>query len=230
MRLTADHVARIHRALPDPGPQLLEGFRPATDADYDEIVAAMLATRPAGAFWLFGISSLIWNPETAFVERRMARARGWHRRFCLGWDYRFRGSRETPGLMMALDRGGQCTGAVYRLPEEPLEGELHKLIRREMSMVPSAFPWRWIDTATEKGPVRALTFAMNRKSARYIAGLSDEQMVEMLATACGFRGSMAEYLFQTVAKLEELGIHDRRLWRLQELVADRIDAAHSMER
>jgi cation transport protein ChaC len=51
-------------------------------------------------------------------------------------------------------------------------------------------------------------------------------MVNMLATAVGFRGSMAEYLFATVAKLEELGIHDRNLWRLQALVADRIDAAH----
>ena len=34
---------------------------------------------------------------------------------------------------------------LYRLPDEGLEEELHKLIRREMSMVPSAFPWRFID-------------------------------------------------------------------------------------
>ena len=51
----------------------------------------------------------------------------------------------------------------------------------------------------------------------------------MLATAGGFRGSMAEYLYSTVSKLEELGIHDRNLWRLQALVADRIDAAHPTE-
>lgn len=229
MRLTADHVARVHRQIPDPGPQLLDGFRPATDADYDEAVAGMLATRPEGPFWLFGISSLIWNPETAFVERRMALARGWHRRFCLGWDYRFRGTRETPGLMMALDRGGQCKGAVYRLPEETLEAELHKLIRREMSMVPSAFPWRWIDTVTDEGPARALTFPMDRRNVRYIAGLNEEQLADMLATACGFRGSMAEYLFATVSKLEELGIHDRKLWRLQELVAERIEAAYQAD-
>lgn len=229
MRLTADHVARVHRQIPDPGPQLLDGFRPATDADYDEAVAGMLATRPEGPFWLFGISSLIWNPETAFVERRMALARGWHRRFCLGWDYRFRGTRETPGLMMALDRGGQCKGAVYRLPEDTLEVELHKLIRREMSMVPSAFPWRWIDTVTDEGPARALTFPMDRRNVRYIAGLNEEQLADMLATACGFRGSMAEYLFATVSKLEELGIHDRKLWRLQELVAERIEAAYQAD-
>jgi cation transport protein ChaC len=230
MRLTAEHVKGVHRDITDPGLQLPDGFRPATDADYAEIVDDMLRTRPEGRFWIFGISSLIWRPETAFDRAEQGVARGWHRRFCLGWDYRYRGNREAPGLMMALDRGGQCRGMLYRLPETTLAAELHKLIRREMSMVPSAFPWRWIDVTTSEGTVRALSFAMDRKSARYIVGLTDEQMVDMLATAVGFRGSMAEYLFSTVAKLEELGIHDRNLWRLQALVADRIDAAHSLER
>lgn len=230
IRLTAEHVARVHRQLPDPGPQLLEGFRPATDADYDQMVGQMLATMPGDDFWLFGYGSLIWKPETAFVERRVALARGWHRRFCLGWDYRFRGNAERPGLMLALDRGGQCKGVAYRLPEATLEEELHKLIRREMSMVPTAFPPRWIETVTDDGPVRALAFAMNRNSGRYIAGLSHEKLADILATACGFRGTMAEYLLATVSHLEELGIRDRNLWILQELVAARIEAAHGAER
>jgi cation transport protein ChaC len=227
MSLTAEHVALLKREIADPGPQLLEGFRPAIDADYDREVAGILDTRPPGPLWLFGISSLIWKPETAFEEKRMALVRGWHRRFCLGWDYRYRGSREEPGLMMALDRGGQCMGVAYRLPEPGLEAELHKLMRREMSMVPSAFPWRWVDAATDQGPLKVLTFTMDRKSPRYIAGLSEDQMVDMLATARGFRGSMAEYLLSTVSMLESLGIHDRKLWRLQALVAERIDERHT---
>ena len=223
MRLTQRHVDLLRRDIPDPGPQLVEGFRPATDEDYAQIVAEMLRTQPQGGFWLFGYGSLIWKPETAFEEQRVATARGWHRRFCLGWDYRYRGSPETPGLMMALDRGGQCKGIVYRLPEETLDAELHKLIRREMSMVPSAFPWRWIDVATSEGPLKAMTFAMDRNSRRYVAGLSDDQLADVLATACGHRGSMVEYLFSTVSILDSLGIRDRNLWRLQELVADRVD-------
>lgn len=230
MRLTAEHVARVQRTLPDPGPQLLDGFRPATAADYDAMVAGMLAAAPAGPFWIFAYGSLIWRPETAFTERRVALARGWHRRFCLGWDYRYRGNPEQPGLMLALDHGGQCRGVAYRLPEATLEAELHKLIRREMSMVPTAFPPRFIDTLTEAGPLRALTFAMNRKSGRYVADLSDAALADILATACGFRGSMAEYLHATVSHLEALGIRDRNLWKLQELVAERIDAAYREER
>lgn len=227
MRLTERHVALLRREVPDPGPQLVEGFRPANDADYAAAVEQMLATRPPGPFWLFGISSLIWRPETAFTERQQGVARGWHRRFCLGWDYRFRGCREAPGLMLALDRGGQCRGMLYKLPEEGLRAELDKLIRREQSMVPSAFPWRWIEVRTAEGSVRALSFAMDRKSPRYVAGLSDDQLADMLATAYGFRGSMVEYLYSTVAMLESLGIHDSNLWRLQEMVAERLDQRYA---
>src|SRR5215211_3033030 len=94
MRLTAEHVARVHRPIADPGPQVFPGFRLATDADYAEEVARMLLTRPPGPFWVFGYGSLIWKPEAAHVERRVALARGWHRRFCLGPDHRFRGSKD----------------------------------------------------------------------------------------------------------------------------------------
>ena len=183
--------------------------------------------RRQGDFWLFAYGSLIWNPVFEHDQSRIARARGWRRHFCLGWDYRYRGSKERPGLMMALDRGGECTGMLYRLPADALKANLDRLIRREMSLVPSAFPPRWINAETEDGPVRALTFTINRNSGRYL-DLSDEAVADVLATACGFWGTMAEYLFSTVAKLEALGIHDRRLWRLQEMVAERIERAHEL--
>lgn len=226
MRLTHHHLASLRRDMPDPGPQLLPGFRPATEEDYSGLADAILADAPAGGFWVFAYGSLIWNPEFDFTERRLAAAAGWHRKFCLGWDLRFRGCREAPGLMLALDRGGSCRGVCFRLPDEALRPNLLRLLRREMSMVPSAFPARWIGVRTAEGPIRALTFAMNRRSGRYVSGLSDEAVADVLACARGFRGSMAEYLFSTVGKLEELGIHDRHLWRLQELVAERIEGAH----
>lgn len=226
LRLTAEHVARVHRPIPDPGPATYEGFRTASDEDFAYEVSRMLATRPEGPFWLFGYGSLIWRPETAFTDKRVALARGWHRRFCLGPDLRYRGNPENPGVMMALDRGGQCRGMIYALPEDGLEDELHKLIRREQSTVPSPFPWRWITVETADGPYPALTFAMDRKSQRYVRDLNEEQLADVLARACGYRGSMAEYLFQTVSQLEALGIRDRNLWRLQEMVAARIDALY----
>ena len=224
MRLTAEHVAKVRREIADPGfLPVASNARPATDADYAAVVDGILAAAPPGDFWVFAYGSLIWNPDFDFDERRVALARGWRRAFCLGWDHRFRGSREAPGLMLALDRGGQCKGVVHRLPAAGLEANLHRLIRREMSMVPSAFPPRFIGVDTEAGRLSALTFAIDRRSGRYIGGLDVEAVADVLSTACGFRGSMAEYLFSTVSHLEELGIHDRHLWRLQELVAERIE-------
>jgi glutathione-specific gamma-glutamylcyclotransferase len=228
MRMTEKHVAAVTRQLPDPGFQVFPGMRPATGEDFDAAVAAIMASAPEGSFWVFGYGSLIWNPEFDFAERRLALARGWRRIFCLGWDYRFRGNREQPGLMLALDRGGQCAGVAYRLPDGATKPNLDRLIRREMSMVPTAFPPRWISLETADGPVRALTFAMNRNSGRYISGLDDDTMAGVLASACGFRGSMAEYLFATVRHLEELGIRDRHLWTLQALVAEKIEQAHGL--
>lgn len=227
MRLSEAHVAKLAREIADPGIHLLPGFVAATDADYDRVVGEIMAGAPQNGFWVFAYGSLIWNPCFAFTEQRTASVRGWRRRFCLGWDYRFRGNREQPGLMLALDRGGQCNGVVFRLPDDAIKSNMDQLIRREMSMVPSAFPARWIDVSTPQGPLRALTFAMNRNSGRYVGTLDDETTADVLATACGFRGSMAEYLFATVSHLETLGIHDRHLWRLQEMVADRLDRVSS---
>ena len=39
----------------------------------------------------------------------------------------------------------------------------------------------------------------------------------------GYVGSMAEYLLNTVEHLEANGIHDGKLWRMQEMVAERLE-------
>jgi cation transport protein ChaC len=221
LHLTRDHLARIP-VIDDPGPPGYAFVRPATDADYDAEVERYVATAPAGDFWIFAYGSLIWNPATEFDAERIAVARGWHRNFCL-FDQRFRGNPRQPGLMLCLDRGGTCRGVAYRLPAERLRENLHKLIRREMSMVPSAFPARWIKAMTEAGPLIVLAFVINRRDPRYVGGLDLAERADRLAQAHGWKGSMAEYVLSTVHKLEELGIHDRNLWEIQRLVAERIE-------
>lgn len=229
MRLTEQHVGLTRREIADPGFIPQPGFRMATDEDYAAFVDEFIAAAPPDGFWVFAYGSLLWNPAFEFVDHRLGTVRGWHRSFCLGWDRRWRGNPDAPGLMLALDRGGQCDGALYRLPPDALHANLDRLVRREMSMVPSAFPARWINVRSRGGDtIRALTFAMNRKSGRYIGGLPPKELADVLARACGFRGSMAEYLYSTVRHLEELGIRDRHLWHLQELVAECIEQAHGL--
>lgn len=230
MRLNERHVALMQRDLPDPGP--MPGVEKSTDEDYARVIGQLLRGAPDGGaqIWIFAYGSLIWKPACDFVEMRVGLVRGWHRAFCLGWNTRFRGSDEAPGLMLALDHGGACKGVLYRLPPQAVEPNLKKLLEREMGFKPSPFPPRWVNVETEEGMIRAITFCIDRHSPRYISGLSDDQVADVLATATGHRGSMAEYLHATVAHLERLGIHDHHLWRLQAMVADRIDAAYPTER
>ena len=221
MRLTRDLVERVARAEAcQPLP-----FTVPSDADYDETVRTLVAAAPsADEIWLFAYGSLIWKPACDFVEQRIGVARGWHRAFCLGWDRWFRGCDERPGLMLSLDHGGQCKGVAYRLPPEAVEANLARLLRREMRAKPAAHSPRWVTIHTDDAPLRAITFAINRNGGRYVRGLSIEEIADALAVAAGPVGSMAEYLHSTVHHLEELGIHDKQLWRLQELVGQRIEA------
>jgi cation transport protein ChaC len=229
MRLTERHVALMRRELPEVT-EPMPGYERMTDDDYVQVMAELMGGITAGAaFWIFAYGSLIWKPACDVVEMRTGIVRGWHRSFCLGWNTRFRGSAEAPGLMLALDHGGSCKGVLYRLPSDSVEPNLRKLLEREMSLKPSAFPPRWVTAESEEGPLRALTFCIDRKSSRYIKGLSEEQVADVLARATGSRGSMAEYLHGTVDHLEKLGIHDHHLWRLQALVAERIDASYPVE-
>jgi glutathione-specific gamma-glutamylcyclotransferase len=227
MALTQDHVARVHRAMEDPG--LDPRYRYHSDADYAAVVDELMAQRPpSDEFWLFASGSLIWKPEVDYLEGRVGTIRGYHRSFCLRMT-RWRGSPDQPGLMMALDRGGQCKGMVFRLDHDAMEAQLDKLVRREMSTRPSNNMPRWLTAATDKGPAVALAFVMNRRGPAYVGRQPIDITADMLARACGHIGSCAEYLYKTVAHLEELGIHDRHLWTLQEMVAQRIAADHGLE-
>jgi cation transport protein ChaC len=227
MRLTPDLVARIPPgvgATPEAA-----GLTLASDADHAEVLRGILAShQPGGPFHVFAYGSLIWNPGFAVAEALPARLHGWRRRFCLGWMTLFRGCPERPGLMLALDHGGACSGLLLRLEPRGLEDALITLIRRELpyrrDAGGEALPPRWVPVRTAQGPRRALVFPINRKSAVYVGGVSEAEVVASLATSAGEAGSMAEYLRSTVAHLEAHGIHDRYLWRMQDLVAARIAA------
>jgi len=218
MALSPDHIARVHRQVDDAGPP--PGQQQQTDADYADWVSRIAATHPdpSRPTQLFAYGSLIWKPEADYRAERTGVARGWHRAFCLRM-HRFRGTPEQPGLMMALDRGGQCRGVLYELPQDDLGRQLDGLFRREFTVKPINSMPRWLVVQTADGPVTALGFVMNRNSPYYTGRLSPEEVARTLATACGHWGTGAEYLMNTVRHLEARGIHDSGLWRLQQLVA-----------
>lgn len=221
MRLTEAHVALLPAKTNDPGrtPQDAGHVRP--DEYYPHTVAALIdAVPPGGDMWLFACGSLIWNKRFIFDEERAGVARGWHRDFCLGPDTHFRGNPEAPGYMLSLDRGGQCKGMVYRFPRDGLSANVEGLLRKE-----PPFPPRWLTVTTSLGTVRAFAFTHPGRNTDYAGHLTDEAVADALARAVGTMGSMAQYVYLTVQHLERLGLCDDRLWRMQEMIAERIERA-----
>lgn len=222
MNLTAELVARVERTEPDPGPE--PGTAEHTDAEFDAMVEALLSEYKPEELWVFAYGSLIWNPEFEFLESRSATANGWHRSFCLKLT-RWRGTRELPALMLALDQGGTCKGLAYRLPARDHFGQLGLLMRREIDANPPTNVPRWISVKTEGGTLRALAFIAAPDGNAYAGKLPPEKVAHVLARAAGHWGSAAQYLFRTVTMLEEHGIRDRNMWLIQSLVAQQIKEA-----
>jgi glutathione-specific gamma-glutamylcyclotransferase len=219
LRLTEELVRCVYRKVDDLG--YTDGTEIFSEEDYDSHLEAFLLQRPAGPLFVFAYGSLIWKPAFEHAGSVRAIARGWRRSFCLKIK-RFRGTAEEPGLMMALDKGGQCEGFLQRLHDGKEFGELQKLWRREMTMKPPGNMPRWVEVEGPHGTITAIAFTANSERANYAGNLPIEQTADILAIACGHWGSCADYLRQTVQSLEASGIHDEYLWRLQELVADRI--------
>lgn len=220
--LTPELVALVRRPVEDRGRDPNRTY--LTDGDYDALVAEFMETAGGGPVWIFGYGSLLWKPGFAHVESRPALLKGWHRSFCLRLTSGY-GTREFPGLMLALDRGGSCRGVAFRLPEGREAHELGRLFRREMRTKPTSNRPRWVPVRTPQAPERALAFTIDRAGPAYAGPLTVEAVADTLARACGRHGICAEYLLNTVMQLEALGMRDRNLWRLQRMVAERIRAA-----
>jgi cation transport protein ChaC len=141
----------------------------------------------------------------------------------------WRATRKQPGLMLALARGGRCNGIAFRLSDDDRLGQIRRMIRREVGSLKDVATVRWIRVETKQGPVRALVFWAGPKGEYVSRRLPLETVAGVLARACGHMGSCAEYLYMTVKHLDEWGIRDRNLWKLQELVAGEIRAIHRLD-
>lgn len=212
----------IDAAFPEP---VLDRAQAMGELSAEEIEASLretLAGRSGQDLWLFGYGSLMWKPDLAYADRKVARVQGFHRRFCL-WQKRYRGNRENPNLMLALDSGGSCCGVLFRVSAPDVASKISATWKRELGG--DGYRPRWISARVEGESVAAITFVANRDNAeRYAGRLPDEIVARYIAAACGERGSGAEYLLETVMALEQLRLRDSRLWRLQRLVAERLGA------
>lgn len=187
----------------------------------EEIVAsyqATIAAAPPGDIWVFGYGSLIWNPAFHYAEKVIGRVHGYHRRFCL-WTQLGRGTAENPGMVLALEQGGSCSGLAFRIAPENIEEEFDVIWRREM--VSGAYRPKWMTIRSLDGRhLSGVTFVINHDHPRYAGSVDEATRIKAIATASGPLGRCCDYLFNTVDHLQELGVADKQLARLCQQVRD----------
>lgn len=208
------------RDLPPPAPSDGGGYPPKlgesrllTDDELRVSLDCALAQRERETdLWLFGYGSLIWNPGLPTVENVRARVHGYHRGLYL-WSRVNRGTPEQPGLVLALDRGGSCTGVAFRLGADGMMHHLEALWRREMAM--GSYRPTWLPCTLDDGRrVAALAFVMRRDVPAYTGKLADDTVRTVFGCATGRYGTTLDYVRRTVDALRESGIPDRELEQL----------------
>jgi glutathione-specific gamma-glutamylcyclotransferase len=224
MSLTAELVQQCEKF--GPFAQFPSGFTPITTEERDALAEKLLDELGDSKLWVFAYGSLIWNPGFQPVASQLGEIYGWHRSFCLELP-NWRGTPQLPGLMLALEHGGQCEGIAYQLPELTYKEYILQLLDREISAVDDTEMVRWVTVYTALGPIRALVFWAGPKGKGVNLKMPIELVARILAKACGIGGSSAQYLYETVLRLEGFGIRDDYLWKLQDLVAREIQSSWS---
>ncbi len=180
--------------------------------DKDLIESRRVKLEPGAELRVFGYGSLMWRPDFPYIDIVPATLYGYHRAFCIHSTH-YRGTRENPGLVLGLDRGGMCHGRMFRVKGEHAQATADGLHAREL--VTGVYEPRWVKLRLENGRIAtALTYVADRNHPQYAGKLEVGEMARRIRRAIGKTGSNVEYLRNTVRHLEEMGIHEGILHRV----------------
>lgn len=160
-------------------------------------------------FWVFGYGSLIWRPGFDHLETRRARLYGFRRSLCV-YSWLYRGTRERPGLVLGLDRGGSCLGLAFRVRGELREEVISYL--RDRELVTNVYLERVLNLRLDNGEtVDAIGYVADRAHEQYAGSLTPAQAATVVKAAAGQLGANEDYVVSTLNHLEALGIRDQWL-------------------
>jgi cation transport protein ChaC len=169
-------------------------------------------------FWVFAYGSLIWNPGFPYKSREPARLAGYRRGYCIR-SMIYRGTPEAPGLVLGLEKGGECEGVGYRVAGELKSATMQYL--RERELITSVYDERLVPIETREGArYDAYAYIANPAHEQYVEMTDFDAAVAVIAGASGVAGPNYEYAINTWANLSGLGIRDT----LVERVADALRA------
>jgi len=169
-------------------------------------------------FWFFAYGSLMWDPPFTPARTEPARLYGYHRSFCVNSET-YRGTPENPGLSLGLDRGGSCTGVALHIDASTRETAIREIEAREMDDDP-IYICRRVRLRLPDGPVTGYTLVVNRAERIFAGRLAFEETARRIATSAGKRGPNIDYLANTVARLDTIGIAEGHLHALLRRAAE----------
>ncbi len=169
-----------------------------------------------GDLWVFAYGSLMWRPGFDFLERRPARLVGAHRALCV-YSFVHRGTPEKPGLVLGLDRGGNCRGIAYRVAADKREDTVAYLRAREQVTMIYREVTRpvWLDDDPQQR-MPALAYMVDRGHVQYAGRLPLDKQLHFVRQGHGRSGNNRDYVLDTVAEIERQGYRDERLHLLAE--------------
>ena len=183
----------------------------------------MFQPTTAATRWVFGYGSLIWNPGFPYVSAQRGLLRGAHRSLSI-YSHHHRGTPELPGLVFGLARGGSCRGMVFEVagPDWP-EVLAYLKAREQVTRVYRDVhrPVRLADGRT----ISALAFVVDERHEQYAGRLELDAQLTMVRQGVGISGANVDYVLNTARHLLSLGIRDRQVMALAELLAPETVAA-----
>jgi len=158
----------------------------------------------------------MWRPGFDALERRNARLVGAHRALCV-YSFVHRGTPERPGLVLGLDRGGNCRGIAYRVAAAKRAETIDYLRAREQVTMVYREAWRrvWLDDDPQQS-VHALCYMVDQGHPQYAGRLSLAEQLHYVRQGHGRSGACRDYVLATVKELEALGCRDAGLHTLGE--------------
>lgn len=168
--------------------------------------------------WVFGYGSLIWNPGFSYLGVQQGLLRGAHRSLSI-ISHHHRGTREQPGLVFGLTRGGSCRGMVFEVGAADWPAVRQYLDARELVTSVYRDVWRPV-TLADGRRVTALTYVVDESHEQFAGPLSPEQQLAMIRAGVGISGRNVDYVVNTARHLMELGIEDCALMLIAAQLTD----------
>ncbi len=171
-------------------------------------------------YFVFGYGSLIWRPGFEYINSFPAQLLGAHRCLCI-YSHHYRGTKENPGLVFGLRRGGSCLGLAFEVAPDKWRQTIDYLREREqVSMVyKEAFRTIRLNNGIK---LCALTYLANENHEQYAGELEISEQIRLIKNAKGLGGDNIEYVLNTAKHLRKMNIRDKKLEQLVKLLGGEI--------